>query len=195
MRYEVLPGLPPYGPTALPFNAGGSTGAWGGHSAGLVVRFHPDASNSWVGNFQPGSGGWEDVLDHPNGQHVVVVARGQAYVVDPETRQLLFAFSGSIQHVVRLPEFNAILFSDGLSFEAIKGSGVWWRSPRISWDEIRNIKVDGSVLRAEASTPTVDGNQWIPFTLNLMTGQCEGSIYECQMRRAVPIKPASTGDR
>lgn len=189
-RYEILPGLPAYGPMPLPFSAGGWTGAWGGHREGFVVRFDPEASESWVGNFQPGSGGWEGVLEHPNGQHLIVVARGQGYVVDPKAHQLVSTFSGDIQHVVPLPELGAIVLSDGLGFEAIKKDGLWWQSPRISWDEIRNIKVEGTILRGEASMPTADGNEWAPFTVDLMTGQCEDGVYKDQMRRAIPVKPS-----
>lgn len=189
-RYEVLPGLPAYGPMALPLSAGGWTGSWTGHREGLVVRFHPNASEAWVGNFQPGSGGWEGVLEHPNGQHLIVVARGQGYVVDPEAHQLVSTFSGDIQHVIPLPELGAIAFSDGLGFEAIKKEGIWWQSPRISWDEIRNIKVEGTILRGEASAPTADGNEWVPFTVDLLTGRCEDGIYKDQMRRAIPVKPS-----
>jgi hypothetical protein len=185
-RYEVLPGLQPEGPMAVPFSAG--TSAWGGHREGLVVRFYPNANEAWVGNFQPGYGGWEGVVQHPDGQHIVVLSRGQGYVVEPDTRQLVLTFPGSIQHVVELTELRAIVFCDGLRFEAIRSSGIWWSSQRISWDEIRNIKVVGRVLRGEASTPTVDGNQWVPFTLDLMTGQCKDGIYERQMRRAIPIR-------
>ena len=190
LRYEVLLDLPAYGPMPLPFSAGEWAGAWGGHREGLVVRFHPNTGEAWVGNFQPGSSGWEGVLEHPNGQHLIVVARGQGYVVDPEGHQLLSRLSGNIQHVVPLPELGALVFSGGLGFEAIKKDGIWWQSPRISWDEIRNIKVEGTILRGEASTPTPDGNKWAPFTVDLMTGQCEGGIYQDQIRRAIPVKPS-----
>jgi hypothetical protein len=198
LRYEVLPGLPAHGAMAIAFRAGEWRGAWSGHSEGLVVRFDPYKGESWVGNFQPGfrrsgsgsdSGGWEGVLEHPNGQHLIIIARGQGYVVDPETRRLVLTFSGNLQHVIPLPEFDAILFCDGLGFEAIKARGLWWRSPRISWDEIRNINVDGGVLRGEASTPTADGNRWAPFTLDLMTGRCEDGVYEHEMRGAMPFRP------
>jgi hypothetical protein len=188
-RYEILQGLPIFGPMPVPFRAGEWTGAWEGHSEGFVVRFTPEANEPWIGNFQPGSNGWEGVLPHPNGQHFIVVARGQGYIVDPGVRQLVTTFSRSIQHVVPLPEFGAIVFSDGLGFEAIKKDGIWWQSPRISWDEIRNINVEGTVLRGEASVPTVHGNAWAPFTLDLMTGQCDDGIYKEQMRRVIPVKP------
>jgi len=186
LRCQVLPGLPPDGPMALPIGAGGWTGAWGGGREGLVVRFYPDNSETWVANFQPGSSGWEGVLEHPNGKHLIVLASGQGYVVDPVAHQLVGTLSGSIQHVIELPDLEAIVFSDGLGFEAIKSDGIWWSSPRISWDEIRNIKVEGTILRGEASAPTGDGNTWMPFTLDLITGQCVDGVYA----RAFSVGPA-----
>src|SRR3990172_3937129 len=101
-RYQVLPGLPADGPVAVPFGAGGWTGAWRGHREGFVVRFYPETNETWVANFQPGLGRWEGVLEHPNGKHLIVLARGQGYVVDPAARQLVQTLSGSIQHVVEL---------------------------------------------------------------------------------------------
>lgn len=80
------------------------------------------------------------------------------------------------------------MFCDGLGFEAINKTGRWWRSPRSSWDEIRDIRIDGTTLRGEATMPTLDGSKWVPFTLDLITGRCEDGIYEQQMRRAVPVK-------
>jgi hypothetical protein len=175
-RCEVLHGLPPVGPLAHPFGAGGIAGAWTGHSEGLVVRFYPKREGKWVANFQPGHGGWNGVLHHPDGEHIVVVTRGQVYVVEPEKRQLTLTFPG-IEHVVEIPELNAIVFSDGIRFEAIKSDGIWWTSRRVSWDEIRNIKIQGTALHGEASIPNVTGNEWAPFTLDLTTGQCEGGSY------------------
>lgn len=189
-RYEILPGLPAYGSMPLAFSAGGWTGAWGGHREGFVVRFELESREPWVGNFQPGDGGWDGVLDHPNRQHLVVVAHGQGYVVDPEAHQLISTFPGNIQHVVHLPELGALVFSDGLGFEAMRKDGLWWQSPRISWDEIRNIKVEGTILRGEASVPGADGDEWVPFTLDLMTGHCEDGIYKEQMRRSISVKPS-----
>jgi hypothetical protein len=188
--YQILPGLPADGPMAVPFRANEWSGAWSGHSEGLVVRFNPDTPETWVANFQPGSGsgGWEGVLEHPNGKHLVVLARGQGYVVDPVTRQCMEVFSGFILDVVELPDLGAILVSDGIRFEAIKSDGIWWSSPRISWDEIRNIKFEGTILRGEASSPARGDSSWVPFTLDLMTGQCEDGVYESDMQRAIPIR-------
>jgi len=37
----------------------------------------------------------------------------------------------------------------------------------------------------EAFTPV--GEMWVPFWVDLRTGECEGSVYEADMRRAIPI--------
>lgn len=186
LRYQVLPGLPAYGPMAVPF--GGS-----GHREGLVVRFNPDTAEAWVGNFQPGVIGLEGVREHPNGKHAIVVSHGQGYVVDPVTRELETILGHSIRHAIELPQLQAVVFCDGIGFEAIRRDGIWWTSPRISWDEVRNIGVEGPVLRGEAFSPchSKDGI-WVPFTLDLMTGRCEDGIYERDMRNAISIRPASS---
>jgi hypothetical protein len=74
MRFEVLPGLPPYGPMAISFTENGARE----HREGLVVRFHPRESEPWVGNFLGGLTPYNIVLEHPNKTHIIVVARGEA---------------------------------------------------------------------------------------------------------------------
>jgi hypothetical protein len=60
---------------AVPFSLSGQ----GLHREGLVVSFAAP-SGTWVGNFQRGDASLDEVLAHPDGQHVVVVAGGNAYV-------------------------------------------------------------------------------------------------------------------
>ena len=184
LKYEVLPGFPAYGPIPLPFSAGG---AWSGHSEGMVIRFFTNTGEAWFGNSQQGSSGCQAVLEHPDGQHLVVVARGQGYIVDPEEPGSVSRLFDNIQHILSLPERRAILISDGLGFEAINKDGVWWQSGRISWDEIRNIEIKGAILRGEASKPALKGNEWFPFTLNLDTGHCADGIYSKTMQSAIRV--------
>src|SRR5262249_4803955 len=81
-RFEILAGLPPYGAPALAFPSSGA----GRHREGLVVRFNPGNVESWVGNFQRGATTYNAVLAHPDGRQVVVIAGGEGYVIDPESR-------------------------------------------------------------------------------------------------------------
>jgi hypothetical protein len=189
VRFEVLKGLPPYGPIALPFPE-----AWAGHSEGLVIRFEPDAGEAWVGNFRRGSKGCEGALLHPNGREVVVVSRGQFFVVDPESHLLVAMGAPDIQDLIALPDLSAIVISDGIQFEAINPTGSWWRSPRISWDGLRNVRREGMALRGEAFTPLAPNDgAWFPFSLDLTTGRCADAIYERQMRGASRLVPRGEG--
>ena len=68
--FRRLTGLPPYGPMATTIPTG-----WGhGAHEGMVVEFERADGTVWVGNFEPGLGGADDVLTHPNGSDVLVVA-------------------------------------------------------------------------------------------------------------------------
>jgi hypothetical protein len=156
------------------------------HSEGLVIRFPTAAGQAWIGNFHGGYGRACGILEHPNKCHVVILWRGQGYIVDPDAPQDVCMFGGAIQDFFSLPEFDAILFADDLGFETINRQGPWWRSPRISWDEIRGIRIDGATLHGEAITPI--GQLWVPFTVDLRTGECRDGIYDADMRRATPIR-------
>jgi hypothetical protein len=170
-KYEVLPGLPPYGPSAEGFSATGQ----GKHREGLVVRFFPRSGESWVGNFQRGWGGCDAVFEYPEGTNIViVVAGGQGYIVDPEARQCMETFGGSIESAHHVPELNAVVLGDGLWFEAMGPAGLLWRSGRISWDGMCELNVDGLTLSGKAGDP--DG-RWTPFTLDLRTGEFDGGSY------------------
>ena len=100
-------------------------------------------------------------------------------------------FSG-VQRIIHLQEFGALLFCNGLNFEALRKDGLWWRSPRVSWDGIRNIRIEGAVLRGKAFDPTARENAWSDFTVDLMTGTCPDSRYREQMSRAIPVRPVET---
>src|SRR5262245_11223124 len=99
-KYELLPGLPPYGPLAEPFTATGQ----GTYREGLVVRFETDDGQSWVGNFQRGYSGFEMAIDHPNGREVVVIAGGQGYVVNPEDRSQRTYWASNIEEVIPIAD-------------------------------------------------------------------------------------------
>jgi len=66
--------------------------------------------------------------------------------------------------------------------ETINKEGRWWRTPRISWDGIRHIKIEGANLYGEAFTPV--GEMWVPFAVDLRTGECAGSAYEARHARS-----------
>ena len=178
MRFEVLAGLPPYGPPAVSFTENGPR-EW---REGLVVRFYPSDSEPWVGNFLGGLTKFNSVLNHPNGREVIVVAMGQAVVVDPETRSLRDHIGAQIEEVFILEEEKSVVFRSIVDFRAIAADNSKWHSPRISWDGFRNVTRNGLELFGEAWTPI--GDAWVPFKLDLSNGQCLNAIYQADVLRA-----------
>lgn len=177
MRFEILPGLPSSGPPALYFTERGK------FSEGLVVRFYPKQSEPWIGNFVGGPTKYNAVLDHPNGIDVIVVAGGDANVIDSENRQMRRHIAGHVDQTISVPSLGMVVFPNMTDFVAIAANNVEWRSQRISWDGFRNLKVLGNDLLGEAYTPL--GDIWAPFKLDLLTGRCADSVYQRDMARTV----------
>jgi hypothetical protein len=128
MRFEILPGLPPYGPTAISFTMNGARE----HREGLVVRFYPAASEPWIGNFIEGDTACNMVLDHPNGTWVIVVAQGGVCFVDPERPTVIGRMAGDVTQVISVPLLGLIVFQCSTDFIAMGADNSGWHSPRIS---------------------------------------------------------------
>jgi hypothetical protein len=169
--FDVLPGLPPYGDWPEAFTATGQ----GRHREGYVVRFHPDGSASWVGNFQRGLSSFEDVFRHPNGRELLVIAGGQGYIVDPNDRAMRKYFGAQIEVAFQVPELSSVMFGNGLWFESLGPDGWQWCSGRISWDGMRELRRDGLRLFGQAWSPLED--RWLHFELDLRSGQFTGGSY------------------
>jgi len=170
-KYKILNGLPAYGPLPEQFS---STGM-GKHSEGFVVEFYPRYSQKWIGNFQPGLGGVNDVIEHLDGEHVIVIAAGQAYVIEPETRLLVKDFGGQIEHVMQIADLDIMVFGNGLWFEALGPNGFLWQTRRLSWDGMRSILLEEMTLSGEGYDPMTDS--WVPFAVDLNSGNAEGGSY------------------
>ena len=177
MRFEILPGLPTHGPMAVSFTERAMRGEVE-FREGLVVRFFPEKSDPWVGNFLGGMTKCTTVLDHPNGVDVIVVAKGDVCIIDPEARTIKGRIGGDdITSVLPQPSLGLVIFQGYVDFTAVRADNSGWSSPRISWDGFRNINVQGAKLSGDAYTPVV-GDAWVPFTLDLLTGDCTDGVYE-----------------
>lgn len=166
---RVLPSLPTYGPLPEQFSATGR----GTHREGFVVEFLPEDAPVWVGNFQRGLTSLDEVLVEPGTKWVIVIAGGEAYVVEPRSRTCVETFGGQIEEVWKIPP-GTLVFSNGLWFEALGPDGLSWRTRQVSWDGFRNVRVDGGVIRGEAWNPMDD---WAPFTVDVATGEVRGGSF------------------
>jgi hypothetical protein len=171
-QWEILEGLPVYGAMAEPF----STTGQGTHREGLVVRFSPPMG-SWIGNFQRGLSSLDEVFAHPNGRHIVVVAGGIAYVVDAEGHSLVEHFGAQIEQVICVPAHDFVILGNGLWLEALCSTGTAWRLRRIAWDGMRNVCLDGTIVRGEAYAPEGPDGTWHSFEVDAITGALSGGSY------------------
>ena len=170
-RFRILPGLPSTGDWPEQFSATGR----GTHSEGFVVEFLPERKPSWVGNFQPGLTHFEAVLPLPNGMSFVVIAGGQAYVIDPDERRQLMTFGGQIDTALVAPEVSLVILSNGIDLEAWNENSRRWKTRRISWDGIWDLKIDRGCVTGQAWDPFEDCET--PFSVDLRTGDVEGGSY------------------
>ncbi len=119
--FDILPGLPPYGPSAILFPESGR----GSFSEGLVVKISPSNRETWVGNFQRALSGPDIGLEHPDQRHIIVIAGGVGYIIDPETAKQTHQLSDSIKHVIPAPDLGAVVLGDDCNLNrfALKAFG------------------------------------------------------------------------
>ncbi len=169
--FRVLPGLPPYGPMYIPFTATGQ----GGFSEGFVVEFQPPTGAPWVGNFGKGGSSYSAALLHPNGTWVVVISRGQGYIVDPATKSLVKQFGGDFMGALVLPEQRLLILEGFCNLSALGPEGLLWETRRLSWDGLRSLHLQGDKLLGEALD--LD-DSWVAFEVDLKSGKLTGGSYD-----------------
>ena len=175
--FEVLSGLPPYGPMAKPF----PTSGYGAFRQGFVVQFESKKLGTWVGNFQSGLTTFSGAYKHPDGKHVVVVAGGAIYTVDPDT-QIAEESGGMVSSVTQVSGKNALLFNDSIFLSFISPYGNW-QTQRLSWDGIRNLSISGDFALGEGWHYD---DTWHEFSVSLADGSHTGGAYN--EAEVVPIK-------
>jgi|HubBroStandDraft_4_1064222.scaffolds.fasta_scaffold700856_1 hypothetical protein len=170
-KFRVLVGLPATGAWPEQFSKPGQST----HGEGFVVEFSPEAKSAWVGNFQPGVTGYSTVLPHLDGKSLIVIAGGQAYVVDVLERRLLSVFGGNIDAALFVHPEGPLVICNGIWLEARDNTGLRWRSRRISWDGMSDLRVENDKILGQAWSPL--DNREYPFAVDVATGSVEGGSY------------------
>ena len=108
-RYDILQGLPSYGPMYIPVSEDGEQF----YSEGFVVRFYKSDGSEWVANFKPG---WTDcslVVDYTDQNRIVVIAKGQGYIMTPDQPTPIDTFGVGIKDAIKTDD-NKIVFVDDI---------------------------------------------------------------------------------
>lgn len=167
--FTILPDPPPYRETEHYF------GGFGG-SEGMVVEFVDANGGQWIGKFGREWSTFDGVYPQLGDDFVVIIASGAGYVIDAARRSLVHRFEQCVHWACYVKSIDALIVSNGFGFEAFNKGGTVWRTPRISWDGMRNIVQDGDHASGEAYSP-ID-RAWHPFEIDLQTGGFEGGSYD-----------------
>ena len=139
------------------------------------MEFNPESSSSWVGNFQRGLTDYDAVFLHPSGNGIIVIAGGQGYVVDSKARRLITLLGGQLQYALFLPNLKTIVISNGLWLECHGDGGRLWRTRRISWDGIWDLREHAGRLFGKCWDAVNDTHA--SFSIDIRTGDVEGGVH------------------
>jgi len=136
----------------------------------LWVKFFDEEYLEWVGVFsQSGWSSFNTVLRVPGEKLFLVVAGGQGYFVDPNTRKIVSATEWEgIDNIIYNEETGYLVATDGLCLALFKGPKLHWFSERVSADGISFIGQSGPIIMGVLNDLTDEGCK---FTFNAST--CE----------------------
>ncbi len=118
----------------------------GGYVDGLEVKFRPPNGAAWLGTFAQGKISPNAITfagSDPSGSKAIIVSRGSGYIVDvcnPEKWSPIAV--EPIMGILYHEELEIIILWDFISMMCIDSDGIRWTTDSISWDGIRNVKVD-----------------------------------------------------
>ena len=172
-RYEILEGLPSYGPMYIPISEDGIPFYYEGY----VIRFYKSDETNWIANFKCGNTNFQDVLDYPKQNRIVVFAKGTCYIMTADTEVPIKAFGVGILNAFQT-EDGFIILPDQTDVSVINiNNDEVWHSERISWDGLAELKFENDILTGLAYEPTSDDGEWKPFSFNFRTKELIGETY------------------
>jgi len=177
-RYKILKGLPTYGDMAIPITSNDELFV----SEGYVVKFYKDDGTEWIANFQMGWTDTSKVIDYKNSNLMIVIAGGTAYIMNPNNIQPLKIITYGITEVLSMDDGKFIIANETTLTILNKNGEIEWHSEYMSWDGIKDLKLDGNIVTGYAynifAYEDLDiDNSWIKFTLNIETKEIEGGTF------------------
>jgi hypothetical protein len=172
-KYEILDGLPPYGPMYIPISEDGVEF----YHQGFVVRFYKSDGTNWVANFKTGWTEYSNVFEIPDSDKIVVIANGQGYIMTPELQKPIDTFGYAITEVIATND-GRLVAADITNLEIINCDGTILRSERVSWDGIKGLVLNDKIVSGLSYDPMHDNDEWTNFSFNLDTNEITGGSYK-----------------
>jgi hypothetical protein len=188
-RYEILKGLPPYGPMYIPI----SDDEEPFYSEGYIVKFKKSDGEEWVANFRQGWTNYNNIFDLPELNLIVVFAGGQGYIMNPEEQKPKMTFGLTIKDVIQ-KEDRGLICSDGIHILLLDNkTGEIWKSDRISWDGIKDLKLVDNKISGQTYDPTNSNQHWSDFELDLETKEIKGGSFQEFLERNEHLEVQENG--
>ncbi len=173
-RYEILDGLPAYGEMAIPIVDENEVFV----SEGYVVKFYKDDGSTWIANFPKGFNNYSCVKELKNSNNLLVVAGGDGYLMNPNYLEPIKDFYYLIEEIIEKDDGFVLSTLTDIIF-LNEYAEIEWKTGRISWDGIKDLKLDGNILTGYAYDIGMydennDDNAWVKFTIDLETKKIEG---------------------
>jgi hypothetical protein len=188
-RFEILDGLPPYGPMYIPISIDEEPFV----SEGYVVKFYKSNGEDWVANFKPGWTDYSNIFDFPEHDSTIVIAGGLGYIMTPENERPKTTFGMSIKNVIQTDGGSLICADDTHILILNNETGEFWESERISWDGIKDLKINNNNLTGQSYDPTNLKMPWSDFSINLDTKVIEGGSFQIFLTNNPHIESNKTG--
>lgn len=139
------------------------------------MEFYPGTTSSWVGNFQRSIGTYDAVISYPNDRFVLVIAGGEGYLIDPKDRRLVEIHFGKLENAITLSDTKTLIVSDGQWLAGHGERGFLWRSRRVSWDGVWDLREDNGRLHGKCWDALTDTEG--SFSVDIQTGEVVGGTY------------------
>lgn len=172
-KYEILDALPTYGPMYvsitdddLPF-----------YSQGFTVRFYRSDNTEWVANFKPGDTRFNYIHELTGQNKLLIISGGTCYIMSPDNEKPLSIFGGMYSNALHASDGRLVL-EDYTNLTVMEMNGDHWTSERISWDGLKDLKIDGSIVTGLSYNPIRDADEWIEFSYNIDTKLLIGGSYK-----------------
>jgi hypothetical protein len=171
-QYEILSSLPTYGPMYIPVTDNGEPY----YSEGFPVRFYKSDGTEWVANFQPGWTDLKEIIEFEETQNLLVVACGTCYLMNPDDTKPIEVFGTGYTEIFKSSN-NRLVIQDQIDLTIIEPDGKHWDTERISWDGLKEIRIDNNIVTGLSYDPMNDADEWIPFAYDIDARRLTGGSY------------------
>ena len=146
------------------------------YSEGFAVRFFKSDGTDWVANFKPGWTGLNAVYEFTDQQYILVIAGGTCYLMNPDEDKPKSTFGVGYETVIKNLDGRLIL-QDLTDLTVIEPNGEHWHTERISWDGIKDLKLERNLVSGLSFDPMNDKDEWVEFVVDLEKRNVKGGSF------------------